>query len=247
MSFLQYTSKNMRKLKNFETFLEFICFGLGIITNFWIALKASESLYYSTKPGDYFYLLIGVLLFIGVTIIIGRKLNENKIKAFLIFLLIIAFIIRLIYIIKIPTLPVSDFETKLNLSRQILDGSINWSNEFLVNWSNEIPFLLYEVCILKFVDSVFALKFMNIIFTLGNILLVFLISQNIISKKSALIVTIFYSFFPQTIYMTSVLTNQIISLFFTLLGIYLIIYSRNLKYLILGGISLSVANCALKE
>ena len=196
------------------------------------------------------YKLLLVLLTSAVVIIVLFKIFskyrvcEANYKIVLPTILLIAFLIRMFYIIIVNTQPESDFQIMYENALNIVNGTINWtsSNNYLYNWANVIPFVWYESLVIRVFGSLFALKVMNVLFAVGCTYFIYLLCLKIATKNSALIIAFFYAIFPQSIYMSSVLTNQIIALFFTLLGIVLLVYSQNKWYYgILSGISLCIA------
>lgn len=164
----------------------------------------------------------------------------------------LAFGLRLLYVLLVQTPPESDFVLMYSTARQIagLEGAGGWQQPgagYFYWWGYQIPFVLYEAAVLKIVPSIWALKGMNLLLTVGVDLLIFLIGRLFLSEKAAVAVTFLYAIYPGAIYLVSVLTNQHISLFFLLLGVWLMLAHREWYWMLLSGACLALGDLMRPE
>lgn len=166
--------------------------------------------------------------------------------------LALTFGLRLLYILLVQTPPNSDFVTLYGAARQMagLEGAGGWqqpSGGYFYWWGYQIPFVLYEAAVLKVAPSIWALKGMNLVFMTGIGLLIFLIGRLFLSEKAAVAVTFLYAVYPGSIHLASVLTNQHISLFFLLLGVWLLLAHREWYQMLLSGVCMALGNLMRPE
>ena len=185
------------------------------------------------------------VLFILVTIFL---LNKIRIKYFTVFLFLLAFIVRLIFILIVDTPPVSDFQNLLYASRAFNAGDYSFNNDsYFYNWAYQLGFVVYQGLLLRIVDSVLFLKIVNCLITSLICVLIYLISKNFCSEKCAKISSILYGFFIFPITYNSVLTNQHFSALLIYLGLYLLI-CKDFKFKnIISGILISIGNIIRPE
>ena len=143
--------------------------------------------------------------------------------------LLIAFILRLFWIIVVDTKPFSDFELFLNTAQQLSTGDVSaFDIHYFHTFPYNIPFTTYVSFIYYLFHSVFVLKFINVLLSTGIVYLLYGILRQANQPKPARIVVLLAAIFPPFIIYTSVLTNQTISIFFYLLAIYLFFKSKSL-------------------
>lgn len=185
------------------------------------------------------------ILFILATVFL---LNKIRIKYFTIFLFLMAFIVRLIFVLIVATPPVSDFSTLLYASRAFNVGDYSFNNgAYFYNWAYQLGFIIYQGLLLRIVDSVLFLKIVNCIITSLICVLIYLISKNFCSEKSSKISSLLYCLFIFPITYNSVLTNQHFSALLIYLGLYLLI-CKDFKFKnIISGILISIGNIIRPE
>lgn len=190
-----------------------------------------------------------VVMFIFI-IFIFKKVD---IKYYPIILLVFSFIIRFIFILLIDTPPVSDFWNLLNASKSILHKDYSFNNDsYFYTWAYQIGFVYIQSIFLRIINSVFFLKIINCLVGSLICVLIYLISKEFVSKKSAMIVSILYSLFIFPLTFTSVLTNQHLSALLIYLGLYILIkdnkqdFKNYWKYII-AGLLISLGNIIRPE
>lgn len=159
---------------------------------------------------------------------------------------------RLAYVLIIPSQPASDFMVLYRCAQWASQGDFDWvtngaGNGYFGYWPYQIPFVLYEAVILKLFKSMWALKAMNLVFMLGINYLIYKISALVSDKRAALCAAFIYAVYPSAVHMSSVLTNQHISTFFLLWGLYLILSASDKKKLLAAGLLLGISNLMRPE
>lgn len=185
--------------------------------------------------------LVAVFVFF---IALGKTFIKIKVspKLFLIGLLLFAFSLRLLWVLNIEITPISDFKLMLETAMKLNENNENTVilNETYFNlWPYNIPFTIYESFILKITNSIFILKFLNILFGTGIVGFIYLLTKKLFNENSAKMAGIIVCFFPPFIIYSGILTNQTISMFFLLAGLYLLI---NKNKLVLSGICLGIGH-----
>lgn len=176
----------------------------------------------------------------------GGKISDSSKAVWCI--VCISFLVRLCYIIAVPTTPTSDFKILLDAAQLLLQGDYSWYNQTYFQWyPYQIPFVTYEALVLWLFNSVFAIKFINILFMVGINVLVYCLSKRIASQEAAFVVAILYAVYPASVMFSSVLTNQHIATFFALLSIYFVLKSHHFFVCVLAGMLLCISNLMRPE
>lgn len=192
--------------------------------------------------------LLPTLLLIGsIFLLFGYISNKYMSKVtFSISLLILAFSIRLIWVLNIQTPVETDFEMMYNSAVQAAKGDFSFTqNTYYTSWVYQLGFTMYQAFIIKlFGEGTFFLKFLNILYCTGTTFLIYKITSHIFNEWSGRIAGLLYAVYIPSIALSSVLTNQHIAVFLFYLGFYLLI-TKGLshKYMwIFIGISLSLGD-----
>ncbi|HHT7141991.1 TPA: ArnT family glycosyltransferase [Bacillus cereus] len=166
-------------------------------------------------------LIIGLLL-----LLIGYIANKYMSKiVFTISLITLAFSIRLIWILNIPTPIESDFAMMYYSAVQAAKGDFSFAqNTYYTSWVYQLGFTMYQAFIIKlFGESPTLLKILNVAYCTGTTLLVYMITSKVFNEWSGRIAGVIYSLYIPSIIMSSVLTNQHLATFFFYLGFYILI------------------------
>lgn len=186
------------------------------------------------------YEIIGIILFLALMFLLTMylpKIKDNK--NFLIILFIVAFILRLIWIIWIPTEPTSDFKVMYDGATEIVNGNYNAIlDSFYFNvWAYQLGFTGYLALLIKiFNGSLFMIKLVNVLITSCILIVIYFSAKKLCGEKPARIVSILYALYIGSIANTSVLTNQHLATLLFFIAIYLIIsdVNRIYKWLLIG-------------
>ena len=190
--------------------------------------------------------LVVVTIFIYILVYLINLYIQEKFYIYIVILVSAA--LRFLFVIAVKTPITSDFLIMYNAAKNVVAGDISWLEQcFFTTWGYLIPYVYYEALILKLFGSSVSLLMLNIIFMVGTNLLIYLIAKEFTTPKAAFISAFLYSIYPAPILMSSVLTNQHISLFFLLLGIYYYLVNPTWKRIILSAVFLFLGNLMRPE
>ena len=191
------------------------------------------------------YLLL-LVLFVYLFINLVNLYIQEKFYIFIIILISAA--LRSLFVIAVKTPISSDFLLMYNAAKNVVMGDISWLGQyFFTTWGYLIPYVYYEALILKLFGSSVPLLILNIVFMVGTNTLIYLIADEFTNPKVAFISAFLYSIYPAPILLSSVLTNQHISLFFFMLGIYYYLVNPTWKRIILSSVFLFIGNLMRPE
>ena len=156
--------------------------------------------------------------------------------------------LRLGYMLAVRTPIQSDFALLYDAARGMAAGDMGWAESgYFRWWGYQIPFVAYQALVLKLFPSVWALKVLNLAFMVGVDCLICRIAGTFVSERAAVGAAALYAVYPAAIHMAAVLTNQHISTFFLLLGVWLLLSGRSWKRLPAAGAALAVGNLMRPE
>ena len=208
-----------------------------------IIISGTMLLMVKTTVTDYSVssLLLGLIALAAVLAICYAIINCNYNESIMLaVILFIAFGLRLIFITLVKTVPETDFSRLLSAAKYILKKDYSQfqpESGYFWAYGYQIPFCFYEAGILKLFGTIDAIKIFNALFITGTCLLMYMIIKPM-NSKVALAAAFLYAVYPESIMLSSVLTNQHVALFFMFLGIYFYLNSK----CILSGISLILSN-----
>ncbi|MED2762422.1 glycosyltransferase family 39 protein [Bacillus thuringiensis] len=168
-------------------------------------------------------IMIGIgLVFLIVAYLINKYMSS---LTFVISLTLLAFIVRLIWILQIPSVPLSDFAIMYNSAIQAAHGDFSFTNTtYFTSWVYQLGFTMYEALIIKiFGEGIFALQFLNVLFCTGTTIFVYKITAKTFNEWSGRIAGLMYALYIPSIMLSSVLTNQHLATFFFYFGFYLLV------------------------
>lgn len=180
-----------------------------------------------------YWIFLGILLEIGATYILTSKnfVTYGSTFRFLTISIGIIVILRLVWIIWVPTLPISDFEGynvhAVEIATQIPSGllSIDLGDKgFGYVFMLAIFYKIFGVHII-------IAKILNIVLSVFIAILIFSITKNIFNEHIARITTLLFVFLPSQIMYTSVLASEHLYIAILLLGLYFIIRNFNVDLL----------------
>ena len=125
-------------------------------------------------------------------------------------------------------------------------GTFNESQAYwpyFLRWAYQTPFVVYQAVILRlFPFGQASLLVANALFMAGTNVLIYLLARHALPERGARFVAMLYLFYPAPYLLAPVLTNQHISLFFALLGLYAFVKGRTTKGFALAGGFLALGN-----
>lgn len=168
---------------------------------------------------------------IAVPILIS-KYKQEKWTIWLITIFLIAFLLRLIFIIVWPITPLSDAATAYQFSEQLSAASIGkWhevfaANEYYYNvWTMHVPYVIFQtICLRVLGNSLFSIQIVNMLFSSLTCVFVALCAEGLSeNKRVGIIAGSFMAFNITTLFMAGFLVNQHISTCFFVASMYFII------------------------
>ena len=184
-----------------------------------------------------------IFLALPILFLLMKLVDKIKIKNYLIFIFSLSLIIRIITIILLKVPVLDDYKTMLDAALSINNNDLSFLNDFYFKtFSYQLGFTIYESILLKIINSMTFLQVINSLITSLIVVMIYLIGKTISNEKSARVVSLLYLLYPYPLYLNSVLTNQHLSILLVLVAIYLILTKKELKYYILSGILLGLAN-----
>ncbi|HEX7401695.1 MAG TPA: glycosyltransferase family 39 protein [candidate division Zixibacteria bacterium] len=145
---------------------------------------------------------------------------------FLLLFLGLAFVLRLLWIIFIPTQLYADWKW--------YDDAAYHMSQVWTYQENGLPtaywpigYPLFLAIIYRFFGhSYFAVEFINIFLSLSICLITYLIAQRLVSPISSRITLVILALFPSQIFFTNVLASEIVLTFLLLLSVYLLLKQK---------------------
>ena len=184
-----------------------------------------------------------IFLALPILFLLIKLVDKIKIKNYLIFIFSLSLIIRIITIILLKVPVLDDYKTMLDAALSINNNDLSFLNDFYFKtFSYQLGFTIYESILLKIINSITFLQVINSLITSLIVVMIYLLGKTISNEKSARVVSLLYLLYPYPLYLNSVLTNQHLSILLVLISIYLILTKKELKYYILSGILLGLAN-----
>ena len=184
-----------------------------------------------------------IFLALPILLLLIKLVDKIKIKNYLIFIFSLSLIIRIITIILLKVPVLDDYKTMLDAALSINNNDLSFLNEFYFKtFSYQLGFTIYESILLNIINSITFLQVINSLITSLIIVMIYLLGKTISNEKSARVVSLLYLLYPYPLYLNSVLTNQHLSILLVLVSIYLILTKKELKYYILSGLLLGLAN-----
>lgn len=171
------------------------------------------------------------------------------IKNIIVYIILISFIIRILWIVLIETSPVSDFAMMYDCSKDVFYGNFSCFHDF--NYfarftHNTISVLYYSLFYIFNENPIFIVKLFNVIFSTLSIFIMYSIVKQLYGYKSALVSAILLSVFPPFIMYNSQMLSENMAMPFYLISIYF--FTKYMKsvdkhsFIIFSGLALSVGN-----
>ena len=196
---------------------------------------------------------ITLLVIFSLSIYGGYKLInskwDNKKKIGII--LVGAFVLRVLWLINIKSVPTSDFNTMYETAKYVLKGdySMLWGTGYIARFPHLTTMVLYFALMIKLfpVSHLLAIKIVNLALGVLVVYLIYIIIKKVFkNEKHSLYAGLFAAIFPPLITYTGVFCSENVAIPFYLLSIYLFITALKEKskwwLLIPAGIALSVGN-----
>ena len=151
----------------------------------------------------------------------ARRLPERALPALVV---LAALLVRAPFAMLPDAEQVSDFALLYDSAASLAGGDASaLSGEYFLHWGYQVPFVLYEALVIRLGGGVGALRVLNLLWTAGASGLVYLFARKFAGPRAGFAAGLLYAVYPGALILAGVLTNQHISLFFCLLGMWLIV------------------------
>lgn len=172
-----------------------------------------------------------------------------NIKNLIFFVMLASFIIRILWITLVQTIPVSDFAMMYNSAKEVFGGNFSCFHGFnyFARFPHDTITVLYYSLFYNFNENpLFLIKLFNVLFSTLSIFIMYSIVKQLLGYKSAVVSAILLSLFPPFVMYTSQMLSENMAIPFYLISIYFFIkYIKNMnkyRWIIFSGLALSVAN-----
>ncbi len=179
-------------------------------------------------------------------------LLKHRPKHFTLWLAAACVLTRLLAVLVLSPPLSSDFLLLHNAAQGILSGDLSlMSREYFLIWAYQTPFVLFEAAVLAVWNDPMAMKLVNVLFSSGTVVLAYRILRAYVRPAAAETASLAACVFPFFVTLPTILTNQIVSLFFLVLAVWLLISPDTERLRIwrfpLAGLSAAVGNLMRPE
>ncbi|MBR5271060.1 MAG: glycosyltransferase family 39 protein [Clostridia bacterium] len=221
---------------------------LVIVINSIRFLRMSDNTLINDGYGLYQLIALAVAALLGV-VIIASKSQSGKKK--LVYILGIAFVLRLLWVIFVPSVPVSDYATMHHSAKEIVTG--DFSGMKGISYFARYPHLNLSVMYMSLMRLLFgaydliAMKIVSLLLSVYCVFLIYKISKYFVKNQSIQLASaLFASVFPPFVTYVSTFCTENIAMPFLLLSVLyfckILNGEKGIKNIILCGVMLGVSN-----
>lgn len=233
--------ENKSALEENSVFIRILCIGAaavivcGIATIGVMNLICTDELYTVYKTVfSYDAAIKGISVFLINLIFTIFIYRLSRYKKACIIIWILAFGARLLSAVFWKIEPESDFQITYELGRLISRIPLmewgraldNYGTDYNSLWAVHMPFVVYQSLLLRIWDNALILRLANMLFSFGSCLFIVKTAEKLGGEKSKRIALTFTAFNPTIIFFVPILTNQHISQFFLVLGMWVFMSDR---------------------
>ena len=235
----------MNRVSNFLSNILKACIGIMIVVLTISSISFIENIQFHEFSNKLF-LFLGVSIGAGVFIIYSKIRHKTKI----LLLLILAFILRIFWVVSVNTMPVSDFLNMYESASYLVQGNLDAFSgyNYLARFPHLVPMTLYMSLIIKLfpIYNIVVMKIINIVLGVLSIYLLYKLSDIFIkSEKNKLYILLLGGIFPAFISYSSVLCTENLAIplyLITLIVFYKATQNKNSKIFFGAGVLLSISN-----
>lgn len=221
---------------------EKLSLGFGALFLLVMSLQAALT---ACRGGGWGLFTLAGLLGMGALVALGLRFLRPA-RAFSLAVFTLRFAIALGVILLFGAVPVQDFKTMYDAACQMARGSREYlQGDYFYNWAYQTGFVAYEALVVRlFGEGLLPLQLCSALWMAGAGSLVYGIARRLLSETGAMAAALLYALYPAPYFLSAVLTNQHIALFFYLLGLWLLIRRERLSlgFGALAGVCLAVGN-----
>lgn len=214
-------------------------------------------IYYPFNLEKFKFLTVVVILLLILFIYLYRRYKQGKLMFWRKLLeginlprvIIIAFILRILWIILIPTIPQSDFALMYEYTETASQGIYHGfkGTSYFARFAHDIITVLYFSLFYRFTSHpLWWIKFFNVIFSTLSVYLIYLLIKELFNEKTACKGALLLALYPPYIMFTSETMSENMAIPFYLLSIYIFIKALKLEkkswLFLLCGLCLSLGN-----
>lgn len=182
-----------------------------------------------------------------LALVTGYFINKRPLPHFTIILFGGGLALRIVIVTVLHTPPESDFLFLYDAAQSLLVGDKSFLDTVYFSlWAYQSMFVVWEAALLKICNSIIFLKCVNAVFSAGSVCLLYRTMRGFVSEKAAQIFALLLTIQPFILTFHVVLSNQIPSAFFMILGIWVLISEDCAKLQLwrfpLAGLLLQIGN-----
>lgn len=164
--------------------------------------------------------LAGLCALAGIGWMVRRRVT---IPHFTLWLLIGGFLLRIAVILVLQPPRVSDFGMLYDASQSLLAGDLSFQQlPYFSLWAYQSVFVAWQAMFLAVWNDPFILKLVNALLGTGTVCLLYRFARGYVRESAAQAAALLLTIFPFVLTLPAVLTNQISSGFFLVLGMWLL-------------------------
>lgn len=136
-------------------------------------------------------------------------------------------LLRTIVIFMLHPPVISDYKIMFEAANDLAAGDLSFlQTEYFLLWAYQIPFVGWEAMLLSLCNSIVFIKIINAVISSLTVLITYKIMCEIVRASTAQIGAIALMLYPFHFTLPTVLTNQIVSAFFVMLGVWVMVSSE---------------------
>ena len=157
-------------------------------------------------------------------------------------------LLRLAFLLAVRTEPVLDYLRFYEAAQGILRGDLSvFGDWYFTAWPGTIPICWYYAGLFSIVNSILFAQLVNLVWMAGSLYLVYRLASLLSGRKAGALAALAYAVLPSVIQSSSQLTNQHVSLFLFLLGLFLLLSRRNAGGCAAGGLCMACGDLLRPE
>ena len=175
------------------------------------------------------------------------KKNLKKSKK-IIYILLLAFIIRMVWIFLVNTLPTSDFKLMYDTGIEVANGNYSsfYENNYFARFPHDMATVMYISLFFKVIKNpLFLIKFINVIYQTFCVYMIYLIGKKMYNGKIGRITALLMTLFPPFIMYCSEIMSENMAIPLFLISIYFFIQyidGNDVLLLFFSGIFLGIGD-----
>jgi len=194
-----------------------------------------------------FFSFYGIYIFYKKRSILKAKLEKIHTGKLLLAAILLGFILRLLWIFSVPTVPTSDFAMMFEGGKDVLAGEyyIFKGTSYFARFAHDIITVMYFAFFYKISESpLILIKIFNVLFQTLSIYSMYLLVKELYSEKEGTIAALLLAIFPPFIMYCSETMSENMAIPLYILSCYFFIKSLNKSFgnIIISGTLLSIAS-----